>query len=101
MPTYEHKCNSCEHEWEDMYSITAEPPKVCPTCKAETVIRLISLGSKGVVELTGHELVAKVKEDIKTLKKESGKEKVYANLLGEDKYQSLQVRMDKQKRDRR
>lgn len=104
MPTYEHQCTTCQHIWEDYYSIKAEPPKVCPKteCGAETVIRLISLGSKGVVELTGQELVDKLKGDAQQLKKDAAKsEKVYANLLGEDKYQSLQNRMDQQRRDGR
>lgn len=102
MPTYEHLCNTCKHEWEADYSIKLDPPKICPSCSAETVTRLISLGGKGVVELTGHELVEKVKADGQALKKDAhAKEKVYANLLGEDKYQALQVRLDKQKSNRR
>jgi putative FmdB family regulatory protein len=102
MPTYEHQCNTCKHEWEDSYSIKADPPKVCPSCSAENVTRLISLGGKGVVELTGQELIDKVKGDAQQLKKDAAKsEKVYANLLGEQKYQDLQTRMDKQKREGR
>jgi putative FmdB family regulatory protein len=101
MPTYEHKCNTCQHEWEDSYSIKAEPPKECPSCKAETVVRLISLGGKGVVELTGQDLIDKVKADAEVLKKDAhAKEKVYANLLGEQKYHDMQTRMDKAKRER-
>ena len=102
MPTYEHLCNTCKHEWEDSYSIKADPPKNCPQCQAETVTRLISLGGKGVVELSGQDLVDKVKSDAQQLKKDAAKsEKVYANLLGEDKYHSLQTRMDRSKRERR
>lgn len=102
MPTYEHQCNTCKHEWEDSYSIKADPPKMCPSCNAETVTRLISLGGKGVVELTGQELIDKVKSDAQQLKKDAAKsEKVYANLLGEQKYQNLQIRLDKQKREKR
>lgn len=104
MPTYEHRCDNpeCKHEWEADYSIKTDPPKECPKCKQETVTRLISLGGKGVVELTGQELVDKVKADAQTLKKDAAsKEKVYANLLGEDKYQALQTKMDQQKRERR
>ena len=102
MPDYEHRCDTCKHEWEATYSIKADPPKVCPSCSAETVTRLISLGGKGVVELTGQDLIDKVKSDAQALKKEAGaKEKVYANLLGDQKYHELQTRMDKQKRERR
>lgn len=99
MPTYEHRCDTCKHEWEDSYSIKAEPPKQCPKCQAETVTRLISLGGKGVVELTGQELVDKLKSDANKIKAEAAKdEKVYANLLGEEKYQNLQTQMDRRKR---
>ena len=101
MPTYEHLCNTCKHEWEDVYSIVKDPPKECPACKAETVTRLCSLGAKGVVELTGQELVDKTKDDIRKLKTEMHKsDKVYANMLGDDKYHALQTKMDKQKRER-
>lgn len=102
MPTYEHRCDTCKHEWEDSYSIKADPPKTCPECKAETVTRLISGTAKGVVELYGQDLIDKVKADAKKVKAEAAKdEKVYANLLGEDKYQSLQTRMDQRRRERR
>lgn len=102
MPTYEHRCDTCKHEWEDSYSIKADPPKQCPECKAETVTRLISGTAKGVVELYGQDLVDKIKSDAQKEKAKAAKdEKVYANLLGEDRYQSLQTQMDKRKRERR
>lgn len=77
----------------------------CPQCKNvgkdQEIKRLISLGGKGVVELTGQDLVNKLKSDVKALKSDVSKsEKLYANMLGDDKYQSLQVRLDKQKRDK-
>ena len=83
-----------------MYSITKDPPKLCPQCNQETAQRVISGGSgKGVVELVGQELVDKLKGDAKKLKGDAAaSEKVYANLLGDDKYQALQQRIDKQKR---
>lgn len=91
MPTYEHICDNCQHEWEDIYSIKQDPPKNCPSCNSESARRLISLVSNSVIELTGHDLVAKVKRDTTNLKKDMHKdEKLYANLLGEDRYQSLQ-----------
>lgn len=99
MAVYEHICETCKHEWEAEYSIKADPPKHCPSCQAETVKRLISLGGNGVVLLQGDDLVAKVKSDAKKLEAEAGRnEKVYANLISDDKYQALQTRMDKQKR---
>jgi len=101
MPTYEHKCinETCKYEWEDEYSIKQPPPTTCPKCNQETAKRLISGGSgKGTVELYGDDLVNKVKEDTKKLKAEASRsEKVYANLLGEDKYQNLQQKIDRRK----
>ena len=44
MPTYEYKCKSCGHEFEEFQSITAEPLKKCPECSKE-VVRLIGSGS--------------------------------------------------------
>lgn len=102
MPTYEHKCETCKHQWEDEYSIKVDPPKVCPECTAETVVRLISLSGKGVVTLAGQELTDKIKGDAQALKREAASnEKVYANLLGEEKYHNLQTKLDSQKKIRR
>lgn len=99
MPTYQHLCESCQHEFEEIYSMTADPPKTCPKCGKDTVKRLISLSGKGVVELYGQDLVDKVKGDAQKLKQEMRKsEKVYSNLLGDDKYNNLQKRIDRQKR---
>lgn len=102
MPTYEHKCinEDCQHKWEDEYSIKQDPPKVCPKCLQETAKRLVSGGSgRGSVELVGQELVDKLKLDSKILQRDAAKsDKVYANLLGEDKYQSMQSRMDRRGR---
>ncbi|MCH7690296.1 MAG: zinc ribbon domain-containing protein [candidate division Zixibacteria bacterium] len=44
MPTYEYKCRKCQHEFEEFQSISAEPVKVCPSCKGE-VERIISGGA--------------------------------------------------------
>lgn len=41
MPTYDYKCKSCDHKWEEFQSITAKPTRKCPECgklKAERVI---------------------------------------------------------------
>ena len=101
MPTYEYLCET-HGEFEEVHSIKIKLEN-CPKCaeggKVQPIKRLISLGGKGVVELSGQELVDKLKGDAKSLQRKAAKdEKVYANLLGEDKYQGLQTRMDKQKR---
>lgn len=104
MPTYEHQCQveTCQHVWEDTYSIKVDPPKICPKCGAESAKRLISLGGKGVVELSGQDLINKVKEDTRQLKKDMSKsETIYSNLLGHDKYEALQKKIDASKKDRK
>jgi putative FmdB family regulatory protein len=101
MPFYEHCCKNpdCNYEWEDEYSIKDDPPECCPKCGQKTAQRLISLGGKGIVELTGRDLVDKIKADAKALKKEAARDaKVYSNLMGETKYHDLQTKMDRRRR---
>jgi len=102
MPTYNHICNSeeCQHEFEDFYSITKDPPTTCPKCNKETVVRVISdNSSRGIVELTGQEYKDKVMADASKLKKDAQKsERVYSNLLGETKYEALTKQLDKNKK---
>lgn len=105
MPTYEfkHEIPECNHEWELELSIKANDPEECPECKAKgNIIRLISGGSgRGIVELTGHDLIAKTKEDAQKFKQEVySNEKTYANFIGESKYQSIQQGLDRGKRNR-
>ena len=97
MPTYEHQCTSCNHEWEAEYSIKKDPPTTCPSCHQETAKRLISGGSgRGAVELYGQDLVDKCKADAQKIKQEAYKDaNKYASLLGEDRYQQIQTQMDR------
>lgn len=48
MPTYDYKCDKCEHAFEAFQSITADPLKVCPECQDESLRRLIGRGG-GVI----------------------------------------------------
>lgn len=103
MPTYEflHSVSECQHEWEEVRSINDLDPTQCPKCGIEgNIVHLISGGSgKGIVELYGDDLISKCKSDAQQIKKDAAKsDKVYANLLGEDKYHALQTKMDQQKR---
>jgi putative FmdB family regulatory protein len=99
MPTYTHSCTNtdCKNEWDDFYSISQDPPKVCPACNQETAKRVISSGgSKGVVELYGQDLKDKIQADTQKLKQEIHQDaNKYANLLGEEKYHKLQTKMDR------
>ncbi len=100
MPTYEHICTACQHEWEDEYSIKQDPPKVCPKCQQETAKRLVSGGSgKGVVELAGQDLINKAKQDAKQIQRDASQNaNKYANMIGENRYHDIQTRMDRRKR---
>ena len=45
MPTYDYKCDACDHLWELFQSIKAEPEKKCPSCKKKKARRLIGAGA--------------------------------------------------------
>lgn len=104
MPSYEYLCEVNNEEFEEFHSITKQIEE-CPICKERNLEphkpkRLISGGSgRGIVELTGHELKASIKQGAAQLNKDiHSSEKVYSNVLGEGKYQNLQTRIDKNKR---
>jgi putative FmdB family regulatory protein len=42
MPTYEYKCDACEHGFEIIQKMTEEPKKTCPKCHKRKLRRLIS-----------------------------------------------------------
>jgi len=45
MPTYEYKCENCEHELEAFQSIMAKPLKKCPACGKPKLKRLLGTGA--------------------------------------------------------
>lgn len=45
MPTYEYKCSSCGHEWEEEQRIVEDPLDTCPACSQKTAQRQISGGN--------------------------------------------------------
>ena len=91
----DYRCKECGHTFEALHKIADPGPSECPECGHKEVSKLLS-AVHGKVELTGHELTAKVKEDAKKLKQEAAtNEKVRANLVGEDKYQSNVVSNEK------
>ena len=48
MPTYEYKCDNCDHEFELFQSIKSKPLRKCPSCGKNKVKRLIGMGA-GVI----------------------------------------------------
>ncbi len=45
MPTYDHRCQACGHEFETFQPITAAPVRKCPKCGKMKVKRLIGAGA--------------------------------------------------------
>ena len=45
MPTYEYLCRKCGYRFEKFQSISEEPIKICPECKAKAAERLLHGGS--------------------------------------------------------
>ncbi len=111
MPTYTYICgkpidDGGHGEFDEFHSIRDDAVLTeCILCRKEKDIatpvqRTISGGSgRGIVELTGRDLIDKTKADAEVFKRDvHRKENLYANVLGEAKYQSLQQRMDKNRR---
>jgi hypothetical protein len=101
MPTYIYLCKISNQEFEEFHSIKTKLED-CPICKekglqAHAPDRLISGGSgRGIVELSGQDIVNKAKEDAQKMKKELySSEQKYANVIGQDKYHEIQTRMDR------
>ena len=45
MPTYDYKCDACNHQWEEFQSIKADPTKKCPKCGKSKALRQIGGGA--------------------------------------------------------
>ena len=45
MPTYDYKCDNCDHTMEVFQSITASPKKKCPECGKLKLKRLLGTGA--------------------------------------------------------
>lgn len=45
MPTYQYRCQNCEHELELFQGITEAPKKKCPACKRRSLKRVIGPGA--------------------------------------------------------
>jgi putative FmdB family regulatory protein len=45
MPTYEYKCDSCGHQFEDFQSMSEPALQKCPACKKKKLRRLFGTGA--------------------------------------------------------
>ena len=53
MPTYEYKCKKCSHEFEEIQSMNADPLVLCPVCKTQNLVRIISKGGGMIFKGSG------------------------------------------------
>jgi putative FmdB family regulatory protein len=99
MPIYEHKCNACQHEWEDIFKMSDPVPDECPECHEKgQVERLMSLCA-GRVELTGHELTQHLVAEGRKLGREARtNENLAANIVGEEKFHKRELARSKKKK---
>lgn len=53
MPTYEYKCNACEHRFELFQSMKDSPKRKCPECGKNALERLIGTGAAVIFKGSG------------------------------------------------
>lgn len=72
MPTYEYECKICGHAFEELQSMTAPKLVTCPSCKEDSLMRLIGSGSGMIFKGSGfYETDYKKKEAPKSEAKSS------------------------------
>jgi putative FmdB family regulatory protein len=53
MPTYDYRCDACDHKFEVFEPISAQPLKKCPQCKKKKLRRLFGAGAGLVFKGSG------------------------------------------------
>lgn len=53
MPTYEYKCNACNHAFELFHSMKDSPKRKCPACGKNALERLIGTGAAIIFKGSG------------------------------------------------
>jgi putative FmdB family regulatory protein len=53
MPTYEYRCKSCNYEFEEFQSMSADTLVICPKCAEPSLKRLMSSGGGLVFKGSG------------------------------------------------
>ncbi len=78
MPTYDYKCNACDHSFELFQHITEKPIKKCPACGKLKAERAIGAGSAVIFKGSGfyqtdyrsEEYKSKAKKETESVKSE-------------------------------
>jgi putative FmdB family regulatory protein len=97
---FDFKCFECGYKFDELIGTNEADPTICPECKAEAVKRIPSIGHCKM-ELSGQDLVDYTKRDAQRIKQEAHKnENIYANLVGESKYNEVVKASDKAKAER-
>ncbi len=53
MPTYDYKCEACDHRFEHFQTMSSDTLKTCPECNEDTLRRLIGSGSALIFKGSG------------------------------------------------
>lgn len=53
MPTYDYKCDGCDHAFEAMQRMSEDPLRDCPSCAKPTLRRLIGGGGALIFKGSG------------------------------------------------
>lgn len=94
MATFLYICKTNDEEFETEHSVKVELEE-CPICKDKGLeqhkpYRLIAGSTIGRVQLTGHELTAKTKEDINKMREKARTDSNFmANIVGESTFNNM------------
>ena len=83
MPTYDYKCNACDHSFELFQHISEKPIKKCPACGKLKAERAIGAGSAVIFKGSGfyqtdyrsEEYKSKAKKETESVKSEKAETK--------------------------
>ena len=53
MPTYDYRCNACNHTFDEFQSFSEPPLKKCPQCKKNKLQRLFGTGAAFIFKGSG------------------------------------------------
>ena len=74
MPTYDYRCDACDHEFEEFQQISENPLRTCPKCRKRKLRRLIGAGAAVLFKGSGfHQTDYRSKEYNDQAKADSGK----------------------------